>query len=164
MLKGAKDAFFPVFAARPQFLLAGTSLTRAYSVLPWWLKWKSVYLQCRRPRFDPWVGNILWRRQWHPTPVLLPGKSHGRRSMVGCSPWGRKESDTTERLHFHFHYLVLRAAASSPHASLCQLLCGRIWKPCLMLIHKNTSQGLLALHLENAYQAEIDSRQKDSSV
>ena len=38
----------------------------------------------------------LWRRQWHPTPVLLPGKSHGQRSLVGCSPWGRKESDTTE--------------------------------------------------------------------
>ena len=43
-----------------------------------------------------------WRRQWHPTPVLLPGKSHGRRSLVGCSPWDREESDTTERLHFHF--------------------------------------------------------------
>ena len=41
------------------------------------------------------------RRQWHPTPVLLPGKSHGRRSLVGCSPWGRWESDMTERLHFH---------------------------------------------------------------
>ena len=36
------------------------------------------------------------RRQWHPTPVLLPGKSHGWRSLVGCSPWGHKESDTTE--------------------------------------------------------------------
>ena len=43
-----------------------------------------------------------WRRQWHPTPVLLPGKSHGQRSLVGCSPWGREESDTTERLPFHF--------------------------------------------------------------
>ena len=42
-----------------------------------------------------------WRRRWHPTPVLLPGKSHGRRSLVGCSPWGRSESDITERLHFH---------------------------------------------------------------
>ena len=42
------------------------------------------------------------RRQWHPTPGLLPGKSHGWRSLVGCSPWGRKESDTTERLHLHF--------------------------------------------------------------
>ena len=41
-------------------------------------------------------------RRWHPTPVLLPGKSHGWRSLVGCSPWGRKESDTTVRLHFHF--------------------------------------------------------------
>ena len=42
------------------------------------------------------------RRRWHPTPVLLPGKSHGRRSLVGCSPWGPQESDTTEQLHFHF--------------------------------------------------------------
>ena len=42
------------------------------------------------------------RRQWHPTPVLLPGKSHGQRSLVGCSPWGCEESDTTEQLHFHF--------------------------------------------------------------
>ena len=47
-----------------------------------------------------------WRRQWHPTPVLLPGESHGQRSLVGYSPWGRKESDTTERLHFHFHVYI----------------------------------------------------------
>ena len=56
-----------------------------------------------RPGFHPWVGKIPWRRKWQPTPVLLPGKSHGRRSLVGYSPRGRKESDTTERLHFHFH-------------------------------------------------------------
>ena len=43
-----------------------------------------------------------WRRQSYPTPVLLPGKSHGWRSLVGCSPWGRYESDTTDWLHFHF--------------------------------------------------------------
>ena len=43
-----------------------------------------------------------WRRQWQPTPVLLLGKSHGQRSLVGCSPWGHEESDRTERLHFHF--------------------------------------------------------------
>ena len=43
-----------------------------------------------------------WRRKWQPTPVLLPGESHGGRSLVGYSPWGRKESDMTERLHFHF--------------------------------------------------------------
>ena len=46
---------------------------------------------------------MRWGRQWHPTPVLLPGKSHGWRSLVGFSLWGLKESDRTERLHFHFH-------------------------------------------------------------
>ena len=45
---------------------------------------------------------LTQRRQWHPTPVLLPGKSHGPRSLVGCSPWGHSDSDRTERLHFHF--------------------------------------------------------------
>ena len=45
------------------------------------------------------VGKIPWRRKWHPTPVLLPGKSHGWRSLVGYSPWGHKQSDMTERLH-----------------------------------------------------------------
>ena len=45
---------------------------------------------------------LLWRRQWHPTPLLLPGKSHWQRTLVGCSPWGRQESDMTEWLHFHF--------------------------------------------------------------
>ena len=44
-------------------------------------------------------------RKWQPTPVFLPGESHGRRSLVGYSPWGSKESDMTERLHFHFHFL-----------------------------------------------------------
>ena len=48
------------------------------------------------------ISHASWRRQWHPTPVLLPGKSHGWRSLVGCSPWGCKESDTTERHPFHF--------------------------------------------------------------
>ena len=54
-------------------------------------------------QFLGWVW-LTWqrRRQWHPTPALLPGKSHGWRSLVGCGPWGRKELVTTERLHFHF--------------------------------------------------------------
>ena len=56
-----------------------------------------------RPGFDPWLSKIPWSRQWPPTPVLLPRKFHGWRSLVGYSPWGCKESDTTERLHFHFH-------------------------------------------------------------
>ena len=48
---------------------------------------------------------LSWRRQWQATPVLLPRKSQGWRSLAGCSPWDRCESDTTERLHFHFHAL-----------------------------------------------------------
>ena len=48
------------------------------------------------------VGKNSWRRKWQPTPIFLPGKSHGWRSLVGGSPWGRTELDTTERLHFHF--------------------------------------------------------------
>ena len=49
---------------------------------------------------ETWVGKIRWRRKWQSTPVLLPGKSHGQRSLVGYSLWGLKESDTTEQLHF----------------------------------------------------------------
>ena len=67
--------------------------------LPWWLRWESVHLQCGKPGFNPWVRKISWRRKWQSTPVLLPGKSHGQKSLVGYSPWGGKESDTTERLH-----------------------------------------------------------------
>ena len=50
------------------------------------------------PGFDPWVDKIPWRREWQPTPIFLPGKSHGQRSLAGCSPQGHKESDKTERL------------------------------------------------------------------
>ena len=60
-----------------------------------------------------------WRRQWHPTPVLLPGKSHGRRSLVGCSPWGREESDTTERLHFDFSLSCIGEGNSNPLQCSC---------------------------------------------
>ena len=49
---------------------------------------------------ETWVRKIRWRRKWQSTPVLLPGKFHGQRSLVGYSSWGRKKSDTTERLHF----------------------------------------------------------------
>ena len=61
----------------------------------------------RRPGFDPWVGKIPWRRKWQPTLVFSPGESHGQRSLVGYSPQGHKVSDTTERLHFHFHFQSL---------------------------------------------------------
>ena len=59
------------------------------------------------------------RRQWHPTPGLLPGKSHGQRSLVGCSPWGRKESETTERLHFHFSLSCMGEGNGNPLQCSC---------------------------------------------
>src|SRR5574342_204015 len=60
-----------------------------------------------------------WRRQWHPTPVLLPGKSHGWRSLVGCSPWGCTESDMTERLHFHFSLSCIGEGNGNPLQCSC---------------------------------------------
>jgi len=56
----------------------------------------------RETRFDPWVRKVPWRRKWQSTPILLPGKSHGQRSLEGYSPWGDKESDMPEQPHFHF--------------------------------------------------------------
>ena len=59
------------------------------------------------------------RRWWHLTPVLLPGKSHGRRSLVGCSPWDCKESDTTERFHFHFSLSCIGEGNCNPLQCSC---------------------------------------------
>ena len=64
-------------------------------------------------------GDPGGRRQWHPTPVLLPGKSHGWRSLVGCSPWGRQELDTTERLHFHFSLSCIAEGNGNPLQCSC---------------------------------------------
>ena len=68
-------------------------------VFGWWLSGKES--TCRRQRFDPWIVKIPWRRKWQPTPVFLPGKSHGQRSLAGNSPRGCKELDTTEQLGTH---------------------------------------------------------------
>ena len=73
-----------------------------------------IFQQAKKPSIKAclfWV--LLESMPWHPTPVLLPGKSHGWRSLVGCSPWGRSESDTTERLHFHFSALEKEMATHS---------------------------------------------------
>ena len=60
-----------------------------------------------------------WRRQWHPTSVLLPGKSHGRRSLVGCSPWGREGSDMNEQLPFHFSLSCIGEGNGNPLQCSC---------------------------------------------
>ena len=73
-----------------------------------------------------WVGRRIKtfrlevrRRQWHPTPVLVSGKSHGWRSLVGCSPRGHEESDTTERLHFHFSLSWIGEGNDNPLQCSC---------------------------------------------
>ena len=68
--------------------------------------------------YKPTLG-LRRRRQWHPTPVLLPGKSHGWRSLVGCSPWGHWESDTTEWLHFHFSLSCIGEGNGNPLQCYC---------------------------------------------
>ena len=70
---------------------------------PRWLSGKESACQCRRLGFKAWVRKIPWRRKWQPTPVFLPGKSHGQRSLAGYSLWGRKESDVTEWLSMCTH-------------------------------------------------------------
>ena len=82
------------------------------STLAWKIPWaeepgRLPSMGSQRVRHD-WVISLSlftfmhWRRKWQPTPVFLPGKSQGRGSLVGCRLWGRTESDTTERFHFHF--------------------------------------------------------------
>ena len=71
---------------------------------PAWCNTKESTCQCRKCKrcgFSPWAGKIHWRRKWQPTPVFLPGESHGQRGLVGYSPWGCKELDTTEQLSMH---------------------------------------------------------------
>ena len=65
------------------------------------------------------ASSEIRRRQWHPTPVLLLGKSHGWRSLVGCSPWGHKELDTTEQLHFHFSLSCIGEGNGNPLQCSC---------------------------------------------
>ena len=64
-------------------------------------------------------ATLFRRRRWHPTRVLMPRKSHGRRSLIGCSPWGREESETTERLHFHFSLSRIGEGNGNPLQCSC---------------------------------------------
>ena len=92
--------------ASAKWYLAGTATGSSstfyiFSDFPGGTRGREPACQCRRrktPRFDPWVRKIPWRRQWQPAPVFLPGESHGQRSLVGYSPRGHKELDTTEWL------------------------------------------------------------------
>ena len=85
---------------------------------PRWLSGRESAYQCRRCRFDPWVGRIPWRRRWQPILTFLPGKAHGQRSLADCSPWGHKESGRTCQLNNKQHALQelrSRRPHSLPH-------------------------------------------------
>ena len=90
---------------------ARTHVRRTRILLKNSFHWSLVDLQC--------VSSYYRRMRWHPTPVLLPGKSHGRRSLVGCSQWGREESDTTKRLHFHFSLSCIGEGNGNPLQCSC---------------------------------------------
>ena len=102
------------------------------------------------------------RRRWHPTPVLLPGKSHGLRSLVGCSPWGRRESDTTERLHFHFSLSCIGEGNGNPLQCFCleNPRDGGAWWAAVYgvtqsrtrLKRLSSSSNILLVHGETSYQ------------
>ena len=101
--------------------ISAASLASAYQVptahpsgLPRWLSGKESTCQCRRYRkcgFNPWVWKIPWRRKWQPTPVFLPGESHGQRSLAGYSPRGLKKP---ERLNNNKHTLPPNPVLCSP--------------------------------------------------
>ena len=90
------------------------------------LIWKRMLLFCSVMFQKPYLLILLfkylctkWRRRWQPTPVLLPGESHGGRGLVGCSPWGLKESDRTKRLHFHFSLSCIGEGNGNPLQCSC---------------------------------------------
>ena len=78
---------------------------------------KESACQGRRCEFDPWVRRVPWRRKWHPTPVFLPGKSHGQRSLAGYSPQACQELDTTQQLK---NKDIIPRHTDSADASLCR--------------------------------------------
>ena len=79
----------------------------------------SLKLECDFIESLDCIFNFFVSNRWHPTPVLLPGKSHGRKSLVGCSSWGREESDTTERPHFHFSFSCIEEGNGNPLQCSC---------------------------------------------
>ena len=109
-----------------------------------------------------WLAPQSWRRQWHPTPVLLPGKSHGRRGLVGCSPWGREESDTTEQLHFHFPLSCIGEGNGNPLQYSClgnPRDCGAWWAA----VYGVTQSWKWLKWLSSSSSSHLDQRHSDAN-
>ena len=100
----------------PSALRVSCAVPHKRQVFPWFppgSHYFPCYVNCQH------VTSFSRRRQWHPTPALLPGKSHGQRRLVGCSPWGREESNTTDRLHFHFSLSCIGEGNGNPLQCSC---------------------------------------------
>ena len=100
-----------------------------------WNSGKESACQCKRHRkcrFYPWMGKIPWSRKWQPTPVFLPGTSHGQRSLTGYRPWGRKELDTTEHTHMS---LVLQKSSKTVICVALEAKPGSCPKAALLFLH-----------------------------
>ena len=108
---------------------------------------KESVCQCRRHGFDPWVRKICWRREWLSTAVVLPGESHGQRSLVGYRPWGCKELEMTEHTHVRAHTHTHTHTHTYTHQEWSELLGPRklqdrfprliysfqiCWQPCFL--------------------------------
>ena len=81
--------------------------------LPWWLWWWRICLQCRRPGFDPWIRKIPWQKELSPTPVFLPGKFHGYRSLMGYNMGLQRFGNDLETNAFTFSLLIYLKAAGN---------------------------------------------------
>ena len=109
-------------------IIHGSMLNSQFICISVSLLWASGVTALQETRFDSWVRKSLWRREWLPTPVFLPGELYGQRNLAGYSPGGVKESDTTERLTlslftFFLHFILLRVWHLLLQLMLCLLSC-----------------------------------------
>ena len=105
-------------------------------MLPWWLRWWRICLHCGKPKFNPWVGKIPWRREWQLTLVFLPGEFHGQGSLADYSPRGCKESDTTERVTLSLSHIPNVQSPTQMHTHWVKL-CFKLYVICLSLLPQN---------------------------
>ena len=123
---------------------------------------KESTCQCRgykRWGFVPWLGKISWRRKWWPTPLFLPAKSYGQRSLARYGPWGHKESDTTERLSTHTHVCL---STKCMHA--CIYLYTRTEKDCMHRLTTNVCSPEFIISLELFFECNTKTRGSNESV
>ena len=104
--------------------------------------------KCKGHKFNPWVGKIPWRRKWQPIPVILPGKFHGQRSLVGCSPWGHRVAHNRARVRASActHTHTCTQAVSSVQSLSCVRLFVTPWTAvCQASLSFTSSRSLLKL-------------------